>query len=552
MQLLKNLALLGTICGALAACGGGGGGDSGPPAGPAKAVSGKVTYDFVPVTSAGAQRLEYTAIERRPARSVVVEAIDVGNQQVLARGTTNTAGDYSIAVPSGRPAFIRALAQMNNLGANTAPFTVVDNTSSGALWAVSGPAFDSGAEAAPVQNLHAGSGWTGSGYDDARRAAGPFAILDTIHNAAEKIISVDTGITFPPLTLNWSPNNITAQGDLGSGQIGFTFFTSRTENGVVSRAIYVLGYAGNDTDEYDRHVVTHEFGHYLQSAFSRDDSIGGVHGGPDDRLDMRVAFAEGFGNGWSGIALNDPIYVDTNGPNQAAGTTFNISDGDATNPGWFKEPSVEKMFWDFSASPSIGFGRVWNALKTGLTITPALTTIHSYTRALADANPSAASAITAILGTQSIQLATTPYAVNETNFGTPVMTDISPIYLSYGAIGSTLPNICTNSATDPRRRGNKAGEFRYVRFSVPANGTRTFNVTQTSFTPVGSGDPDFVIYARTGAILSALGETRNVETASTNLTAGDYVIVLTDYNLSVPLTTNGAVNANSCFNLTIQ
>ncbi len=549
MQFPKNLAALLSICAALAACGGGGGDGS---AFPSTAVTGKVTYDYVPVVAGNSPRLDYAAIERRPARSVVIEATDASSQQVLARTTTNAAGDYAVSVPGGRPVFIRALAQMTSLGANATPFTVVDNTSQGAIWALDGASFGGGSVQSSVQNLHAPSGWTGSGYDNTQRAAGPFAILDTVHNAAEKIISVDPAVAFPRLDLNWSPNNITAAGDLASGQIGFTFFTSTNSNGTVLRQIYVLGYVNNDTDEYDRHVVTHEFGHYLQSAFSRDDSIGGTHGGPDDRLDMRVAFAEGWGNGWSGIALDNPIYVDTNNLNQSGGSTFNISDGDSSNPGWFKEPSVEKMFWDFSRTPAIGFARTWSALKSGLTRSAALTSIHSYARALADANPTSISAITSILGTQAITFPSSPFAENETNFGNPVIAGINPIYLSYTTLGAPLPGICTSSAADPNRRGNKAGEFRYVRFSLPQGGTRAFNLTQSSATPVGSSDPDFVVYGPAGQIFQANGEVRNVETASVNLTAGDYVMVVTDFNLYVPPTAGGAVNSASCFTLTIQ
>jgi hypothetical protein len=558
MHFLKNTAALMATCAALVACGGGGGGGGGSSpgfgssAGPATAVSGKVTYDFVPAVPSSPPRLDYGGVQRRPARSVVVEATDSTTQQVLARSSTNAAGDYALSVPGGRTVFIRALAQFDAVGTNTAPFTVVDNTAQGALWAIDGAPFTSGSAAASLQNLHAASGWTGSAYDNTQRAAGPFAILDSLHTAAEKIISVDPAVAFPRLDINWSPNNITATGDLANGQIGFTFFTTGNINGTPVRQIYVLGYANNDTDEYDRHVVIHEFGHYLQSAFSRDDSIGGTHGGPNDRLDMRVAFAEGWGNGWSGIALNDPVYVDVQGPGQTGGSTFDISAGDPVNPGWFKEPSVEKMFWYFANSPAIGFGRVWGGLKSGLTVSPALTSIHSYTRALADANPSAASAIQAILGTQSITLTTTPYAETETYFGTPAIPDLSPIYLNYGVIGSVLSGICTNSAADPKRRGNKAGEFRYVRFNLPQPGMRAFNLTQTKADALGSGDPDFVVYGRAGQIFQSNTEVRNVENASYNLAAGDYVMVVTDFNQYVPATPNGPVNGVSCFTLTIQ
>ena len=39
--------------------------------------------------------------------------------------------------------------------------------------------------------------------------------------------------------------------------------------------IYVLGAADNDTDEYDQHIVAHEFQHFLEDQVSRSDTPGG-------------------------------------------------------------------------------------------------------------------------------------------------------------------------------------------------------------------------------------------------------------------------------------
>jgi hypothetical protein len=558
MQLLKSLKntaasfFLLFLCMALVACGGGGGGSSpvnlGSTAFPSTAVSGKVTFDLVPVVVSGTQpRLNYAATVKQPARSVVVEAIDGNTQEVLATTTTNATGDYAMVVPNNRSVFVRALARMNSIGANATPFSVVDNTNGGAQWATDGALFGSGTVATLTQNLNARSGWTGTAYDDKQRAAGPFSILDTAYQAAQKVVASDPAVAFVALEFNWSPNNIAFAGDLALGQLGVTFFTVGSSNGVAIRKIYVLGFANNDTDEYDRHVVAHEFGHYLQSAFSRDDSVGGNHR-IGDRLDMRVAFSEGWGNAWSGIALANPVYADTNGINQVGGLSFNVSQGESTNPGWFKEGSVQKVFWDFSNSPAIGFTPVWNSLKNGLSRSAALASIHSFSRALADANPAAAPTVGAILGTQGITLTSSPYAETETNFGTPAMPNTNPLYLSY--VGGTLGNICLDNAADLPRHGNKAGEFRYVRLNLPQPGVRAFNITQTSSTS-GSSDPDFVLYDRTGGIFQGNGIVRNVETASASLPAGDYVLAITDFNLSTPASGSG-LNSTSCFSLTIQ
>ena len=556
MQFLKNTAACFFVCLALVACGGGSGGDSvsscvnlGSSAFPSTTVSGKVTFDLVPVVVSGTQpRLNYAAAARQPARAVVVEAIDCSTGQVLTTAATNATGDYTLVAPNNRSVFIRALAKINSIGANAAPFTVVDNTDGGAQWATDGAIFGSGTVSTLTQNLNAGSGWTGAAYDNTQRAAGPFAILDTVYQAAQKLIASDTALAFPALEINWSPNNIASAGPQALGQIGTSFFTfGANSNGLPARQIYLLGFANNDTDEYDRHVVAHEFGHYLQSAFSRDDSVGGLHG-QSDRLDMRVAFSEGWGNAWAGIALANPVYADTNGAGQIGGLSFNVSQGDSVNPGWFKEVSVQKVFWDFSNAPAIGFTQVWSALKNGLTRSAALVGIHSYARALADANPAATAAISNILAGQAIALPSSAYAENESNFGTPALANTNSIYLNYPTLGNTLGGICVGNAADPLRHGNKAGEFRYVRFNLAQAGARTVSVTQTSG---GATDPDFVLYNRTGGFLQAKGDVPNAETVTASLPAGDYVLALTDYNQYSPASGSPA-NTPSCFSLTVQ
>lgn len=559
------------LCASLAACGGGGGSNGGSPApaptpapapvtcsgsGANVALTGAVTFDYVPISVSGngSSRLNYSSVVQRPARSVVVEVIDSSSQQVLATASTNASGVYQLsAIAGGRSVFVRAKAKMTSSGANTADIAVIDNTNGGAQWATDTAAFCSDA-AAPTKSLNAGSGWTGSAYNDGARAAGPFAILDTIYLATQKIVSVDASVQFPTLRINWSPNNIATNGTLANGQIGTSFYTNASVNGVPSRNLYILGRQDNDTDEYDDHVIAHEFGHYLQDVFSRDDTIGGAHGGLDDRLDMRVAFSEGWGNGWSGIALANPVYADTSGTQQAQGASFNVSTGETTNPGFFKEASVEKMFWDFSQitattpNTTIGFARVWNTMKNFMKTTPALTGIHSFTSALVNSGGAPGAAVQTILTAQNIALPSDAYGSNETNFGNPAIANLNPIYLSYGALNSTLGSICVSNATDTAKVGNKAGEHRYVRFSIPAGTaqSRTITVTQSSSSS-GSSDPDFTVYDSTGQIQQAESNVARSETATLTLSSGNYVLAITDYGL-----VSSIGNSSSCFTLNIR
>ena len=59
----------------------------------------------------------------------------------------------------------------------------------------------------------------------------------------------------------------------------FTHPTPRNnEQNLRKRIIHSCGQQNSDTDEYDRHVVVHEWFHYFEDHFSRSDSMGGVHG----------------------------------------------------------------------------------------------------------------------------------------------------------------------------------------------------------------------------------------------------------------------------------
>lgn len=258
-------------------------------------LSGNVTFDSVPNATGG---LSYGAMSAKPVRGAVVEILDA-NAAVLASTAADGNGAYAVSVPANTTVNVRVKAQLLQTGSGASwDVSVRDNTQSEALYAMESGSFSTGS-AAVTRNVHAPSGWNGSSYDSTR-VAGPFAVLDTVYATQTKVLSVAPSTVFPPLRIFWSVNNVPASGNPALGQIGTTYFTSSNAAGA-ARAIYVLGKENVDTDEYDSSVVAHEWGHYYQSAFSRDDSPGGSHS-LSERLDRRLAFSEGWGNAWSGIA----------------------------------------------------------------------------------------------------------------------------------------------------------------------------------------------------------------------------------------------------------
>lgn len=81
-----------------------------------------------------------------------------------------------------------------------------------------------------------------------------------------------------------------------------------------SNAIYLLGVMGTNTDpdEFDDDVILHEFGHFFAENFSVDHSLGGGHS-PDSKVDLRLAWSEGFATYVSCAIRGETTYIDSSG-----------------------------------------------------------------------------------------------------------------------------------------------------------------------------------------------------------------------------------------------
>jgi hypothetical protein len=479
-------------------------------------LSGTATYESVPNPNG---TLVYASSGAKPVRGAAVDVIDASSSAQLATATTDDNGAYSVSVPANTAIAVRVKAQLARSGAGpTWDVTVRDNTRSNALYTMQSPTFSSGA-AASVRDLHAPSGWGGSSYTGDRVAA-PFAILDTVYAAMQKVVSVAPAATFPALRVYWSINNAPSSGSIASGQIGTTFFVSRS----TGREIYVLGKEDVDTDEYDNSVIAHEWGHYYQSAFSRDDSTGGSHS-QSQRLDRRLAFSEGWGNAWSGIALERRNYVDSGGPQQSAAQfsiNIDLGAGAATVPGWFREPSIQSIFWNLNQQ--VGFKPIHDALTSAqFRGGAAVTSIHPFSAAFNAVAPGNAAALATLLTGQNISSAPSdPFGTAETNNGGIPST--LPMYRS-AALGGGVTQACVS---DDAGTDNKLGNYSYVRFSIPASGSYQIVVTG----PPGS-IPDFDIFR--GGLVARTGNT-------VSLSAGEYVLAVTNLGSA----------ADPCFDVSIQ
>ncbi|WP_256330154.1 hypothetical protein [Variovorax sp. YR216] len=514
----------------LGGCGGGGGGGGGvflPTAVSSVTLSGTATYDSVP-NETGA--LVYAATTSKPIRGAAVDVLS--GLTLVASTTTDANGAYSVTVPPSTGLIVRVKAQMSQSGAGPSwDVTVRDNTNSNAIYAMETPAFSSGIAASLTRDIHAPSGWGGSSYGSAR-VAGPFALLDTVYTAQAKVLSVAPSTAFPSLRVFWSVNNVPGGSNPAVGQIGTTFFSNASDG----RAIYVLGKEGVDTDEYDASVIAHEWGHYYQSAFSRDDSPGGSHS-MNDLLDRRVAFSEGWGNAWSGIALERSNYTDSVGAGQASGSNVNLAAGFSSGAGWYREASIHSILWNLNSQ--IGFKAIHNTMTGSFKSGTAVTSIHPFAAAFYAVAPANASNLNALLSGQSISPVADPFGGSETNSG-GVSTAL-PMYNQATPGASNSACVINQAGT-----GNKLGNFAYLRFTVPTGGNYTIAVTGTSAT-----DPDFVVYH--GGQIAASDGLGSSETAVVALPAGESVLVITDFNnTSQSTAASPSAQTPTCFTVTIQ
>ena len=489
-------------------------------------VSGVVTFDRVPFSATAGAGLDFALAQAAPARNVTIEVLAAAGNSVIATTQTDATGGYSLTVPANTNVFLRAKAQMIRTGTPAWTYRVLDNTSGNALYTFDGAAFDSGGVATLVRNLHAPSGWdsASSSYpaNPAARAAAPFAILDTIYRATQLVLNGDPQAVFPPLDVFWSPRNNPSNGtgdptvDIPNGDIGTTYFAPGSP-----AALYVLGAADVDTDEFDAHYIARTWGHYYQDTFSRDDSVGGDFD-PTETLDLRVAFSEGWADAFAGMVTGDPLFRDSFGPGEGADGGANLESGTTPLPGWFSEGSIALVLYDlFDGSTGgdndgvqVDFASIHAAMKQ-LATTDALTSVYPFVNALTAIEPTKAAAIRALVTTQDIEpLQPDDFGSAETNDGGDA--DNLPVYTAI-APGDTR-QVCSKGAVG--QTYNKLGNRRFLRLDLPAPRTVTISVTE----PLGGpdGDPDVVVFQRGVEIGRA--EILGDDTLQLDLTAGTYVI----------------------------
>ncbi|MEO6185171.1 MAG: PKD domain-containing protein [Steroidobacteraceae bacterium] len=477
-------------------------------------TTGVVRYARVPFRSTSPFGLDYASTVLQPARGVLVRAIDATTQAVLATDTTTATGSYSMVVPGNTTLTIQVVARMQRVSAPGPQWDVrVQDgiTSTATPYSYTTAAFSS--SATPVQQIDIPTGIGSNGTATGARASGPFAILDTLYTAISAVVTVAPAVDFPVLIVDW-----------GSQTVGTQFSTSGGQH------IKLRSDLTEDSEEFDQHVVAHEFGHYIEHNFSRSDSIGGKHS-LGDRLDLRVAFGEGFGYAFAAIVLDDPFVRDSfvsNGSQVAAGFIVEnnppTSGGTASQLGcWCSESSVWAILWDlYDSNPdandnlSLGFAPIWDVLTNGQRTTPAVTSIFSFLTALKAARPADAAAIDTLANAQNIDTpAINAFASNETH---APFSNVLPIFTS---ITAGVPVVVRTS--DDAGHYNKLGNRRLLRFAPTTTGSVT--VSLSSSNPATNVDPDFEVLRNGTTVARGADPPAAVQTATFTATAGSTYII---------------------------
>ncbi len=312
-------------------------------------IAGKAFYEDRPYSEKG-----FTgSLVKMPIRKATANLIALDKFVTIDSVQTGEDGLYTFnnVDNAGRRGGVYVQILAKTAGDSTNPIKILDAPSSGNEMAVSGPPVDDTKGVsfalpdlvAPVSNI-----------------GGAFNILDLLLQGGEFIQrwgpcpEPNPLCKLPLLVAYWKQGNPEV-----------TSYTTRDLFNViyVGGGRIVGGVITGDPDEYDDTILLHEYGHFIASQFSRDDSPGGMHNPVDSAQDVRLSWSEGWATFFASAVLNSPLGLDTNV--QGISLVFDIDK--VASPQAFpslsvkaittaNEISISSVLWDIldSTSSSIG------------------------------------------------------------------------------------------------------------------------------------------------------------------------------------------------------
>lgn len=213
---------------------------------------------------------------------------------------------------------------------------------------------------------------------------GAFHILKAIFDA-NKYIRVQTSQP------SWVAEKVTVYWQAGFNPYSYLGFPNSLISFYSSgkRQLFILGGKdGNvstaDTDHFDRAVIIHEYGHFLEDVYAKSDSPGGSHNG-NFIIDPRLAWSEGWAYFFQGAVQSINRSVDTAGfcndsveggvctlmtylKHDQSGGTASLDAVSVNGEGTFREVSIVRTLYKTMATLStvhphgaaIPFSEIWN------------------------------------------------------------------------------------------------------------------------------------------------------------------------------------------------
>ncbi|NNL62275.1 MAG: hypothetical protein HKO69_00560 [Woeseiaceae bacterium] len=509
-------------------------------------IAGRLFYER-PTPNALCRGYNFNDITLMPVRLATVLLLDsAGNE--LAVSQTDDGGNYSFSgITANTDVRVRVRAELlQTTGAQTWEVYVRDNTSNTTAsldnrptYEVQWPLFNSGGVDSLDNDFIARTGWdTDAGaYDDAQRLAAPLSILDAILNGVLLIAEVDPVVDLGRIDAFWSINNswVTLPSpDENVGELITAYYTSDPErDGRRNPSLFLRGDAIGrlpesriNTDEFDSHVILHEWGHFFEDELSRSDSRGGYHQIPG-KVDVRVAFGEGWGTAIGAIA-GEPRGCDTAQP-ATSGSSLDVENYNqfANEQGFFNELSVATLLYDLwdqdndgFDTASIGFGPIYEVMTAPQLQkdTEGFTTLFSFATYLRQVvDPADIQFVDAQLRWENVDTdvldiwgsgqTTAPAVWHD---GKPV-NDLLPLYTQLTP-GAGTKNVCVNVETRVPEADthNNPGKWAYLYFTLDSTSNVTLTIDANPVPPATTdttpdvrdrSDPDVRLY-RNGVFLA--------------------------------------------------
>jgi hypothetical protein len=508
-------------------------------------VSGRVTYESVP--HGAGPGLDYGRTATVPARGVTVQALSFDYRSVLATTQTDANGNYTFTVPSLATVFVRAYAErVPAEGAAGSAYRVLDNTRDGALHYADSTLFPSGTAASRI-DVTARTGWDGTRYAVARASA-PFALLDSVERIANHVRALDA-TALPEVAVYWSPQNRTQLGaggtpDPATGLIGRTSHVPATADAPF--ALYVLGEADVDTDEFDPAVLAAEVGRWYLRTYGRVDASGDVPT-VGTAIDARLAFTDAWPRAFAALATGTSVYRNSSGLRQAAGDALDLEPA-VPNGGWYSADAVAAALYDLGDATADGADvaqlapAAWHAGVTALADGEAPVTVHALAATLMQNDAAASPGIAATLAAHGIHATDGDvFGDGETNDGGNARN--LPLAAAIGLLETR--QVCSDA--DATQSEVALGYRRFLRVVLAADATVTIGATGPASVPeMPDANPELVLYRR-GVELARTSGSGTSDALTQSLEAGTYLLeVYEASNVAGPVP-----RRDTCFDVTV-